>query len=134
MSFNSPNVISLENIHGALNSTRGVFTRSTKTTHSTVCTYSLLTPCVQFLAADGKQPRFNIPTIREYFIDLDDVLRVISDGPTKSFAFKRLRYLASKFTMYLLLNEVQEVAEMKVSSIMLTHSRELIVLAACSPP
>ena len=61
-----------------------------------------------------KKPVFDIPTIREYFVDLDYVLGVISDGPTKSFAFRRLKYLASKFTMYSLLNEFQELADMKV--------------------
>jgi AMP deaminase len=60
------------------------------------------------------KPAFNIPDIREYFIDLDYVLAVISDGPTKSFAFRRLKYLQSKFTMYSMLNEFQELADMKV--------------------
>ncbi|TCD70177.1 AMP deaminase [Steccherinum ochraceum] len=52
-------------------------------------------------------------SIREYFMDLDYVLGVIADGPTKSFAFRRLNYLSSKFTMYCLLNEFQELADMK---------------------
>jgi AMP deaminase len=47
-------------------------------------------------------------------MDLDFILGVISDGPTKSFAFRRLKYLQSKFTMYSLLNEHQELADMKV--------------------
>lgn len=47
-------------------------------------------------------------------MDLEYVLGVISDGPTKSYAFRRLNYLASKFTMYSLLNEFQELADMKV--------------------
>lgn len=47
-------------------------------------------------------------------MDLEYVLSVISDGPTKSFAFRRLNYLSSKFTMYCLLNEFQELADMKV--------------------
>ena len=47
-------------------------------------------------------------------MDLDYVLSIISDGPTKSFAFRRLKYLASKFDMYALLNEFQELADMKV--------------------
>ena len=64
--------------------------------------------------AQDKKPVFDIPTIREYFIDLEYVLGVISDGPTKSYAFRRLGYLSSKFTMYQLLNEFQEIAEMKV--------------------
>lgn len=62
-----------------------------------------------------RKPRFEIPTIREYFMDLEYVLGVISDGPTKSFAFRRLNYLANKFQMYSLLNEFQELADMKVS-------------------
>jgi len=64
-------------------------------------------------ATKEKSPIFNIPSIREYFMDLDYVLGVISDGPTKSFAFRRLNYLSSKFTMYSLLNEFQELADMK---------------------
>ncbi|KAF8799362.1 AMP deaminase [Phlegmacium glaucopus] len=60
-----------------------------------------------------KKPAFDIPDIREYFLDLELVLGVISDGPTKSFAFRRLKYLTSKFTMYSLLNEFQELADMK---------------------
>lgn len=61
-----------------------------------------------------KKPAFDIPSIKEYFVDLDYILGVISDGPTKSYAFRRLKYLASKFTMYTLLNEFQELADMKV--------------------
>ncbi|RDB14545.1 AMP deaminase [Hypsizygus marmoreus] len=60
-----------------------------------------------------RMPVFDVPSIREYFIDLDYVLNVIADGPTKSFAFRRLKYLASKFEMYTLLNEFQELADMK---------------------
>ncbi|CCM04943.1 uncharacterized protein FIBRA_07140 [Fibroporia radiculosa] len=66
-----------------------------------------------FDKADDHTPAFDIPGIREYFMDLEYVLGVISDGPTKSFAFRRLNYLASKFTMYGLLNETQELAAMK---------------------
>ncbi|KAI0248636.1 AMP deaminase [Lactifluus subvellereus] len=63
--------------------------------------------------AGDKKPIFDIPSIREYFMDLDFVLGVISAGPAKSFAFRRLQYLRGKFTMYTLLNELQEMAEMK---------------------
>ncbi|KAJ3916927.1 hypothetical protein F5877DRAFT_45637 [Lentinula edodes] len=61
----------------------------------------------------AKNPCYDIPSVREYFKDLDYVLSVISDGPTKSFAFRRLKYLSSKFTMYSLMNEYQELADMK---------------------
>lgn len=63
---------------------------------------------------EDKSPLFEIPTIREYFVDLEYVLGVISDGPTKSLAYRRLRYLVSKFEMYHLLNEFQEMADMKM--------------------
>lgn len=63
--------------------------------------------------AATRKPLFDIPTIREYFVDLDYVLGVISDGPAKSMAYRRLKYLASKFEMYSLVNEFQELADMK---------------------
>ena len=58
------------------------------------------------------KPCFKIPTIREYFMDLDYVLGVISDGPTKSYAYRRLKYLSGKWTMYTLLDE-DETAQIK---------------------
>lgn len=58
-------------------------------------------------------PIVNIPTIREFYIDLDQVLNVSSDGPSKSFAFRRLQYLDGKFNLYFLLNEYQEMADSK---------------------
>ncbi|KAJ7845375.1 hypothetical protein B0H14DRAFT_3109050 [Mycena olivaceomarginata] len=67
-------------------------------------------------SSDERTPVYDIPSIREYFVDLDYVLGVISDGPTKSFAFRRLKYLASKFEMYSLLNEFQELSDMKVDT------------------
>ncbi|KAF9101654.1 AMP deaminase [Mortierella sp. AM989] len=60
-----------------------------------------------------KRPIVQVPTPKEYFVDLDFVLSVISDGPTKSFAFRRLKYLESKWNMYILLNEYEELAEAK---------------------
>ncbi|KAL7414079.1 AMP deaminase [Mrakia frigida] len=67
-----------------------------------------------FEAKDEKKtPLVTLPTLREYFIDLEYVLSVCSDGPAKSFAFRRLKYLASKWNLYTLLNEYQELADMK---------------------
>jgi len=58
-------------------------------------------------------PIINIPTIREFYMDLEEVLNVSSDGPSKSFAFRRLQYLEGKFNLYVLLNEYQEMADSK---------------------
>ncbi|EIM81628.1 AMP deaminase [Stereum hirsutum FP-91666 SS1] len=62
---------------------------------------------------EDKRPIFEVPTIREYFMDLEFVLSLISDGPAKSFAYRRLQYLSGKFTMHSLLNEFQEMTDMK---------------------
>ncbi|KAI8917666.1 hypothetical protein DFJ77DRAFT_314426 [Powellomyces hirtus] len=64
-------------------------------------------------ADSGTNPKVTFPSIKDYFLDMDYILEVVSDGPTKSFAFRRLRYLESKFSMYVLLNEYQEIADSK---------------------
>ena len=64
-------------------------------------------------SADANRPIVNVPTTREYYIDLDKLLEVSSDGPSKSFAFRRLQYLDGKFNLYSLLNEYQEMADSK---------------------
>ncbi|KAJ3162014.1 AMP deaminase [Geranomyces michiganensis] len=64
-------------------------------------------------ASAHSDPKCTFPSIKDYFLDMDYILEVVSDGPTKSFAFRRLRYLESKFHMYVLLNEYQEMADSK---------------------
>lgn len=64
-------------------------------------------------AEEVDTPVINIPTIREFYIDLEEILNVSSDGPSKSFAFRRLQYLEGKFNLYVLLNEYQEMADSK---------------------
>ncbi|KAI5455542.1 AMP deaminase [Naganishia albida] len=59
------------------------------------------------------KPLFRNVSLKEYYKDLDSVLAVCSDGPAKSFAFRRLKYLASKWNLYCLLNEYQEIADVK---------------------
>lgn len=67
-------------------------------------------------SADAKEKDariIQVPTIREFYMDLDKILTVSSDGPTKSFAFRRLQYLEAKYNLYALLNEYQETADSK---------------------
>ncbi|KAF3941160.1 hypothetical protein ABW19_dt0204799 [Dactylella cylindrospora] len=64
-------------------------------------------------AMDNDLPIVAIPTIREYYMDLEEVLNISSDGPSKSFAFRRLSYLEGKWNLYSLLNEYQEMADSK---------------------
>ncbi|KAM7184370.1 hypothetical protein V8F33_013013 [Rhypophila sp. PSN 637] len=58
-------------------------------------------------------PISKVPTIKEYYLDLEEILSIASDGPSKSFAFRRLSYLEGKFNLYVLLNEYQETADSK---------------------
>ncbi|KAJ5369417.1 AMP deaminase Amd1 [Penicillium cosmopolitanum] len=62
---------------------------------------------------DAKEPAVHIPSLRDFYMDLDAVVDVSTDGPAKSFAFKRLSYLEGKYQLYTLLNEYQEVADSK---------------------
>lgn len=64
-------------------------------------------------AEEVDEPIINIPTLREFYTDLDEILNVSSDGPSKSFAFRRLQYLEGKMNLYVLLNEYQEMADSK---------------------
>ena len=64
-------------------------------------------------ATVSQEPIVQIPSLRDFYMDLDAVLNVSTDGPAKSFAFRRLSYLESKFQLYSLLNEYQEVADSK---------------------
>jgi AMP deaminase len=59
-------------------------------------------------------PAYEVPSDKEYFMDLDEILNIISDGPAKSYAYRRLLYLESKWNMYSLLREYQEIADSKV--------------------
>ncbi|KAJ5243664.1 hypothetical protein N7489_003760 [Penicillium chrysogenum] len=64
-------------------------------------------------SADQQTPIVRIPSLRDFYMDLDAVVDVSTDGPAKSFAFKRLSYLEGKFQLYTLLNEYQEMADSK---------------------
>lgn len=64
-------------------------------------------------SADMNTPVLHIPTLREFYMDLDTILSASSDGPSKSYSFRRLQYLEGKFNLYSLLNEYQEMADSK---------------------
>ena len=64
-------------------------------------------------SAEIDEPILHIPTIREFYMDLDTILSASSDGPTKSYSFRRLQYLEGKFNLYVLLHEYQEMADSK---------------------
>lgn len=49
-----------------------------------------------------------VPTLKEYYQDLNTIIKISSNGPAKSFAFKRLQYLEAQWNLYYLLNEFEE--------------------------
>lgn len=58
-------------------------------------------------------PMAKIPTLRDFYSDLEYIKDVSSDGPSKSFAYRELDILEGKFTLYFLVNEYQETASCK---------------------
>ncbi|CCG21506.1 AMP deaminase [Candida orthopsilosis Co 90-125] len=56
-----------------------------------------------------------VPNLHEYYNDLAFIGNISSDGPTKSFSFKRLQYLEAKWNMYYLLNEFEETKQSKAN-------------------
>jgi len=64
-------------------------------------------------AAQAESPLLVVPTLREYYMDLEFILATSADGPNKSFAYRRLQYLEGKFSLYTLVNDYQETAESK---------------------
>lgn len=64
-------------------------------------------------ACELNQPIVQVPSLRDFYVDLDRITDVSTDGPIKSFAFKRLSYLEGKFQLHALLNEYQEIADTK---------------------
>lgn len=56
---------------------------------------------------------FPVVPLKKYYQDLDYLHGTVLNGPMKSFAYKRLRYLESLFNMYVLLNDSTELKEQK---------------------
>lgn len=51
--------------------------------------------------------------LQEYIADMNVLMALIINGPVKSFCYRRLQYLSSKFQMHILLNEMKELAAQK---------------------
>ncbi|XP_026743053.1 AMP deaminase 2-like isoform X2 [Trichoplusia ni] len=64
------------------------------------------------LEASRPLPYEYVP-FKQYVEDLNHLQSMISDGPLRSFCFRRLSYLSSKFKMHVLLNELHELALQK---------------------
>ncbi|XP_025418247.1 AMP deaminase 2 isoform X3 [Sipha flava] len=56
---------------------------------------------------------FPYPNLDTFCRDMQRLCTMISDGPLKSFCYRRLSYLSSKFQLHALLNELRELASQK---------------------
>lgn len=53
------------------------------------------------------------PKVTDFVNDLQTMCAMIADGPLKSFCYRRLSYLYSKYQLHVLLNELRELASQK---------------------
>ena len=68
----------------------------------------------QILETSGSpDPLVKVPKLRDYYMAMDEIQGVSSDGPTKSFAYRQLDILEGKFQLYFLVNSYQETADCK---------------------
>ncbi|XP_037726406.1 AMP deaminase 2 isoform X2 [Drosophila subpulchrella] len=57
--------------------------------------------------------KFEYPDMSQFVNDMQVMCNMIADGPLKSFCYRRLCYLSSKYQMHVLLNELRELAAQK---------------------
>ncbi|CAH0550694.1 unnamed protein product [Brassicogethes aeneus] len=56
---------------------------------------------------------YQYPDVVQFTTDFYNMCNMIADGPLKSFCYRRLSYLSSKFQLHVLLNELRELASQK---------------------
>ncbi|GAM17491.1 hypothetical protein SAMD00019534_006660, partial [Acytostelium subglobosum LB1] len=54
-----------------------------------------------------------LSTLNSYYRDINRMMQFCSDGPAKTYCFKRLRLLESKYNMHILLNDGAEILHQK---------------------
>jgi AMP deaminase len=65
-------------------------------------------------AEEANQPAYEAaPSVREYFQDVNYMMRVATAGPAKSISYRRLHVLEARFHLHAVLNESKEVEEQK---------------------
>lgn len=62
---------------------------------------------------DGVRLDYEYPNLGKFIKDMHLLCALIADGPLKSFCYRRLSYLSSKFQLHVLLNELRELAAQK---------------------
>ncbi|CAG0883498.1 unnamed protein product [Darwinula stevensoni] len=76
-------------------------------------TISLESGVFQVIDKGGVNKISGIPSWNVYCEDFAILCAMIADGPLKTYCYRRLQYLSSKFHLHNLLNDMQELAEQK---------------------
>uniref|UniRef100_UPI00358F67F9 AMP deaminase 3-like n=1 Tax=Myxine glutinosa TaxID=7769 RepID=UPI00358F67F9 len=63
--------------------------------------------------ADAQIHNLPYPCLETFISDMNVLLMLIADGPTKTFCHRRLNFLSSKFHLHEMLNEIAELKEVK---------------------
>ncbi|OQR69067.1 AMP deaminase 2-like [Tropilaelaps mercedesae] len=77
------------------------------------CSIQMLDGVVRVMDSAGKAQPFQFVPLQEFIRDLNLTCAMISDGPLKSFCFRRLSYLTNKYSMHVSLNEMKELHAQK---------------------
>ncbi|KAM9519868.1 AMP deaminase 1 [Guaruba guarouba] len=65
-------------------------------------------------AADRNEPKdLPYPSLEHFIDDMNFLLALIAQGPVKTYAHRRLKFLSSKFQLHEMLNEMDEMKELK---------------------
>ena len=62
---------------------------------------------------NGEPCDFPYTNLATFVADMNNMCNMIADGPLKSFCYRRLSYLSSKYQLHVLLNELRELASQK---------------------
>lgn len=65
-------------------------------------------------ASESEEPIVHVPTLREYYKDKDKIMDYSSYGPCKTYAFRQLDILDSKFNLHKMQHNYQEFADTKL--------------------
>ncbi|KAM5181535.1 AMP deaminase 1 [Mantella aurantiaca] len=61
----------------------------------------------------GKPKDYNYPNFHEFVDDMNFLITLIAQGPIKTYSHRRLKFLSSKYKVHEMLNEMEELKELK---------------------
>lgn len=82
---------------------------------------------------EAKRPAagYEYPNLDTYVTDMHLMCALIADGPLKSFCYRRLSYLSSKFQLHVLLNELRELAAQKAVAHRDFYNVRKVIVSKC---